>query len=560
MDDGAGPTVRSAPRDAPAHPADGTSVRRTGRRGVPALVWALTALHVGLLLCFSLLYPPFTGFDEAQHVDATLSLRYGEGWPGPDERVLSEALVVVATPTLNGIAELPFSDDDPPPREQRPSLAATGVERPNTTYLVPNQILQHPPLYYGLGAAVLAVVPGSDDWAYDRTVGVLRLLGVLLMAPLPLLAWATARRLGAGTSTALAASALTLSVPQLQRVGAAVNNDSLYVLAFAAGVLVLVPVARGDVGRRTALVVGAVVGIALLSKGFALALVPATAVAYLVGRRRGEPDWWRNGLLALALAFVVGGWWWLRNLIVFGTIQPDGSDAFRDARLGRPRPEGSDVPVLAFLDGSYERLSSRFWGGLGINYQGPATFPALVTDLLVVASLAAVVVALVRLRRSRAGLTVGVLLPFIGTVAIVLVAVWGGYSYSLRFPGAQGRYLFGSLPGLAAGVALGLGALVALRLRRLLPLAVLLLAAVLQGVGLWKVMAAAWMPPVGDRSRLDRFGTAVDALVLWSPWPPLVTALMAAVPVLAGLAVLVLAVRHALVRPGPLDDGEPQPA
>ncbi len=550
-----------------SQPADGaaTSARRRGRGGVPALVWAITALHVGLLLVFSLLYPPFTGFDEAQHVDATLALRYGEGWPGPDERVLSEALVVVATPTLNGIRDLPFSDDDPPPRSERPSLEQAGVERPNTSYLVPNQILQHPPLYYAVGAAVLAAVPGSGDWPFDRTVGVLRLLSILLMAPLPLLAWATARRLGAGASVATAAAALPLSVPQLQRVGGTVTNDSLYTLAFAAAVLVLVPVARGDLRRRTAVLVGVVVGLALLGKGFALALVPTIVAVHLAGHlahRRdgtapgGRSAWWQSGLLSLVVAFVVGGWWWLRNLVVFDSIQPDGSDAFRDARLGAPKEPGTPVPLGGFLDGAYERLSSRFWGGLGINYDGPATYPAWSTDLLVLASLAAVVVALVALRRSRPALLTAVLLPFAGTVAIVLVAIWGGYSYSLRFPGAQGRYLFGALPSLAAAVALGLGVLAG-PLRRLLPALVVLFAAGMQAIGLYRVMSSSWMPPIAGRSDLDRLGDALSAVVEWSPWPPALTGLMGALPVAAGLAVAALAVLHA-ARP-PADAPRPVP-
>ena len=71
--------------------------RSPGER-VPLTVWAVTALHVGLLLTFTFLYPPFTGFDETQHVDAVLSIRHGDGWPAPQERQLSEGIVAVATP------------------------------------------------------------------------------------------------------------------------------------------------------------------------------------------------------------------------------------------------------------------------------------------------------------------------------------------------------------------------------------------------------------------------------------------------------------------------------
>ena len=145
-----------------------------------------------------MLYPPFTGFDETQHVDAVLSIRHGDGWPAPQERELSEGVVAVATPVLQAASDLPFSDDELPPRDERPSVAELGVERDSVGQLLPNQITQHPPLYYALQAGVLAaVLPGSADWPFDRTVGVLRLVSIVLMAPLPLLAWATARALRA---------------------------------------------------------------------------------------------------------------------------------------------------------------------------------------------------------------------------------------------------------------------------------------------------------------------------------------------------------------------------
>ena len=59
---------------------------------------------------------------------------------------------------------------------------------------------QHPPLYYEAMAGVLRVerwlLPGDDLPPLDREIGLLRLANVLLLVPLPLLAWAIVRRLG----------------------------------------------------------------------------------------------------------------------------------------------------------------------------------------------------------------------------------------------------------------------------------------------------------------------------------------------------------------------------
>ena len=550
--------MRLLARGGPANPADPAAPATSRRqRRIPLVVWAVTAVHVGLLLTCSLLYPPFTGFDETQHVDAVLSIRYGDGWPAPQERELSVGVVRAATPNSQAAVRLPFSDDPVPPRDERPSLVSLGVEQPSTDQPLPNQITQHPPLYYATAAAVLAAVPGDEGMSYDRVVAVLRLVSVLLMAPLPVLAFATARVLRAGSLTASTAALLTLAVPQLQRVGSSVNNDAAYTLAFSCTVVLLARVATGDLRRRTVLLTGVTVGLALLTKGFALALPLALGVAFLVGGvRHGRSRWWLQALLCETVAFVVGGWWWLRNLVVYGTLQPSGWPPEYRQLLGfRPRLPGQPAPLGHFVDGSYELLSTRFFGGLGINYVGPATFPTWAVNTLVVVSLLAVVAAVVGARGSRAALLSAVVLPFLLTTAIVVYGIWTGYSYSLNFPGAQGRYLFGPLSAMAAAVALGL-AVVARRGRRLLPGAAALLAVVLQTVGLRYVLRRSWWP-LDDTPRPQAAREVLGAVVNWSPWPTAVTLAVLVGTVLAAVLVLVLVVRRAFTA----DAGElPPPA
>ena len=531
--------------------------RPSPRERVPLTVWAVTALHVGLLLTFSVLYPPFTGFDETQHVDAVLSIRHGDGWPAPQERELSEGIVAVATPLLQSASDLPFSDDELLPRDERPSVAELGVERDSVGQVLPNQITQHPPLYYALQAGVLAALPGSADWAFDRTVGVLRLVSIVLMAPLPLLAWATARALRAPPLAAQVAALLSVSVPQLQRVGSSVNNDAAYTLAFATALLLLARVAGGDVRRRTVVLTGVAVGVAMLTKGFALVLPLAVGLSFLVGGRRsgsrpaGDGPSWTAGLLpcflSLVVAFAVGGWWWLRNLVLYGTVQPSGwPPTYREVLRLEPREPGEPAPLTDFLAGSYTRLSERFWGGLEINYVGPATFPRWWTDALVVAVLVALVAAVVGAGRQRAPLVVSVLVPFASTLGVIGYGIWTGYTYSLDFPGAQGRYLFGNLPSLSAGVALGLVVL-ARRARAVVPVAAVLLALGMQAVGLYSVLARNWLPVYDGRGRVARYGEALQGVLDYAPWPSAVPLAVFALTGLAGVAVLVLAGRLAAV-------------
>ena len=533
--------------------------RSTGER-VPLTVWAVTALHVGLLLTFAFLYPPFTGFDETQHVDAVLSIRHGDGWPAPQERQLSEGIVAVATPALRSASELPFSDDELPPRDERPSVAELGVERDAVGQVLPNQITQHPPLYYALQAGVLAALPGSADWAYDRTVAVLRLVSVLLMAPLPLLAWAVACALRAPPLVGHVAALLTVSVPQLQRVGASVNNDAAYTLAFATVLLLLARVAAGDVGRRAVVLTGVGVGVAMLTKGFALVLPLAVGLAFLVGARRAGRSWTAGvlpGFLALVVAFAVGGWWWLRNIVLYGTVQPAGwPPTYREVLRLEPRAPGEPAPLGPFLEGSYSRLSERFWGGLEINYVGDDTFPHWWTNALVVAAAVALTAAVVGAGRSRLPLVVSVLVPFASTLGVVLYGIWTGYTYSPDFPGAQGRYLFGNLPSLAAGVALGLVVL-ARRGARVVPVLTAVLALGMQAAGLYSVLTRTWLPAYDGRGRVERYGAALEGIVDYSAWPAAAPVGVFVLTGLAAAAVLVLALRLSAVG---VREPEPAPA
>ena len=138
-------------------------------------------------------------------------------------------------------------------------------------------------------------------------------------------------------------------------------------------------------------------------------------------------------------------------------------------------------------------------------------------------------------------------MPFAGTLVIVGYGMWTGYTYSLDFPGAQGRYLFGSLPSLAAAVALGL-AVVAGPARRLLPLLAALLALGLQAAGVRSVLARSWLPPFDGRSRAARYGEALDGIVRWAPWPPAVTVTLLVLAALAAVVALAAAAAWALAR------------
>ena len=204
--------------------------RGRATRRIPRKVWVAAALFVGLLLGWSVLSPVARPPDEGPHVDVVMHLASGGDYPEFDERHPSAAVVRLAIAHAPGLGGKWLTSDNAPPKDRRPTLAEAGGGQPAASI---NQIPQPPPLYYwSMGAALRVqrwVTPGGDA-ALDREWNVLRLFNVALLAPLPVIAWAAARRLGVGARAAETAAFLPLAIPQLCHIGASVNNDNLLVL------------------------------------------------------------------------------------------------------------------------------------------------------------------------------------------------------------------------------------------------------------------------------------------------------------------------------------------
>jgi small subunit ribosomal protein S36 len=515
--------------------------RRRWLRAVPALVWVLVGLNFALLLSFSVLYPAYAGYDEPQHVDMVIALQHGDGWPAPGKRTISLGVARSSRGIASSPVSRPYDDVTPPPRSQRQSLEQLGGDRPSTG-LIPNQIVQHPPLYYAMGAAILRVLPGSDHWAYDRTVWVLRFLSVLLITPLPLLAWATARHLTGSPAIQQASAALPLAIPGLSRVGSSVNNDNLITLATAAVMVVLASVMAGDLRKRTGVGAGLLLALALLAKGFGLLLIPVVILAYAVGwwRTRARVPW-QPLALALVIGGVLGGWWWLRNLILFGQIQPNG--------LGAPTPSlGKPVPPGGFHFWSHyfmRYMNNRFWSGLGLPEPPYMSWAVGWSALGVVLVGVALALLLGTGGRGSRAMLIVLLLPTLLIGAAVAADAWSTYTKVLVPLAIQGRYLYPGVTCLSVLVAVGFGRLLR-RAVRLLPALALAMAGCMQLIGFAVVVRGLWLP--GPGSGLSE---ALHGITAWSPWPRTVTlAPFVACVVLAAPAV-VLAMRWLARRDGP---------
>lgn len=501
----------------------------------PRLVWVLVAVQALLAGFYAVAVPVWHAPDEYAHVD--LVRKVASGGTGREQPFVSRQVLAALPSTKLVLVDWrvapvrPWTGlrtEDAPPRDTRPHFADLAPDEPST---VSNWIDDHPPLYYrllasaaGLAGRVLGVGGATSSW--DREVGLLRLLNVLLVAPLPLLAHATARRLTGSREVALGAAVAPLAVPQLAHLAGAVNNDNLLTLLGGLLTLVLAFVWTGDLSWRTAAIAGTVTGAALLTKVFGLIAPVWLIAAYALAgvRRAGAAEAARRCGLALLVSLVAGGWWVLGNLLSAGTAAP--------RPFGYPLVPGFQPHPLDWAGMFVSRISETFWGSFGIEQ---VRLPGALVWTASAAAIAGVLFALLRARGRRplsGRLDVALLLvPVIGALAMVLVASWGGYVRSGLPIGIHGRYLFLGVVGAAVAVAWGWGTLWG---GRRLPAAVAVAVLVLQSAGVLGVLRGYW----AGSSTWERMA----AVLAWSPWPaPVVAAAwgllgVSAVVVLVGIA------------------------
>ncbi|WP_144714050.1 DUF2142 domain-containing protein [Curtobacterium pusillum] len=395
-------------------------------RGERRAVIALTAAFALLLTLWACLTPMFSAPDEAAHYDAAEQLALGKGWPAPGHMDLL-AITYAEQQQISSVAAA-----------NRGTVAELTAENPGNHDFV-NQMTQHPPTYYGVGALVLKAI-GFFHLRWDVGVMALRMLDVVMLLPLPFLTWATVRRVTRSPRTAIVGVLALFAVPQLAQIGSSVTNDAPVIVLGAVIAWLAARALTGDHRWRIAVWLGVAVAAVCSVKGTGLPTVPFVAVALLVAGH-GQLSWGaRIGRTAVAGAIVaaLGSWWWIRNLLLFGALQPDGVSALRQ---DKPWGRETSANFGDFVNVEWDRLSASFWGQFGaLRY--PMT--QVLTDSLTVIALAVIVGWAFRRSSNRTAALVMLITPVI-TVASQLQNNFSAYDSTQIIAGAQGRYLFISL-------------------------------------------------------------------------------------------------------------------
>jgi hypothetical protein len=272
----------------------------------------------------------------------------------------------------------------------------------------------------------------------------------------------------------LAVPLLVACVPMFAFISGAINNDNAAVMFSTIGVWWALRLMRlGDLSWKSAVFAGALAGLGALSKSSTMGLIGLFGLAALLsqtpnpvipvpflGTRNGIGDIKRQelrrmmfdvlrfGIVMVAVTMIISGWWFIRNVQLYGDVL--GWNAFLDV-VGR-----RDTPAsLAQLWTEREGFVWAFWGVFGtLNViMHPVVYDVLnAVFLLAMAGCIYGLASSVKRRELTHDALRKILLGAFW-VALVFVALLRWTSLT---PASQGRLMFPCISVIAAATAYGL--------------------------------------------------------------------------------------------------------
>lgn len=389
-----------------------------------------------------------------------------------------------------------------------------------TEGLLPVAMAHHPPLYYLLGAPVVALFDtsdapdalrpnphfvwrendGRDGWnvvlhygqgafPWRGTVAAihaLRTLSVMLGALTVAACYATARLLLPRKPWApLGAAALVALNPSFLYTSSTVHHDPLIICLVSLGILHALYISHREPRRADPIVAGLLVGAATLAKLTGLILLPMYLLA-LALRLRGARGWrvvaGETVILGVGVG-IIAGWWFLRNQILYGDIL--GWQMFRQIFSFNFRQTSYSWGL--FRHELLAQLGRTFWGAFGFMH---ITFPEFARFFWWAVALAGVGLIISLLDVATGRVRRAVLAPWLIPLSALALVLGAVVRFSVESTGAgHVRYVFPAASAFAPLLIVGLNRLAAWRAQRVISLA---LVAGLCAYAVWLPMVHVW--------------------------------------------------------------------
>ncbi|MCS7282349.1 MAG: glycosyltransferase family 39 protein [Anaerolineae bacterium] len=383
----------------------------------------------------------------------TLFALYTPPWQVPDEPAHYNYIRALATERALPVIE-------PGDYDQEYLSRLTALRFPPGLSIAPLRYEDHqPPLYYLLAVPVFLLFGGAllPLRLFSLFLGAL-LLVVIYRLTCDLFPDPTAPSLSRSSVPwfprfpflPLAAVAWAAFLPQHLAIAAGVNNDILAELLLTLSLWLAL---RPDPRPWT---LGIVLGLCMLTKTTAYVALPVALLA-LWWPRRGSPRaaLAQTGRVLLA-ALILAGPWLIRNISLYGWMDPLGLARHNAVVVGQPRTEewlaqmGPTAFALAFLRTTFQ----SFWGQFG--WMGVPMHPPVYLALAGISLLLLVGLLGWTLDRRRPRLSAfqrrGLVLLTLSATLTSASYIW----YNLTFVQHQGRYLFPAIAPMAVGFALAL--------------------------------------------------------------------------------------------------------
>jgi 4-amino-4-deoxy-L-arabinose transferase-like glycosyltransferase len=306
------------------------------------LLW-LAILYLCVGLAYALVTPLFEKPDEDGHYGYILYLRenyklppliFSEGFPSEYKQ---PPLYYVVTSTLTGWLPGPADPDQLLATNPYMDFSVPGYRNDN------RNVFLHPPY-------LTPLVLGA------RLVSLLFGLGTMLSSY-----YLALKLFHKDSLIPMATAAVVGFQPQFLYIATAVNNDAA--MAFFATLVLTILVYRleRDDVPHFAILMGAILGLASITKVSGLVLFPLTSLALLIIHRGLSRALFRDGVVIVTVALLIGGWWYVRNGLLYGDPLSIGVHT------------SGDTPVRLF--GSRIRhdllsIEHTFWANLSRTFVG----------------------------------------------------------------------------------------------------------------------------------------------------------------------------------------------